>query len=146
MSASVIAVTNQKGGVGKTTTAINLAYCLSKSGKRVLLVDFDPQGNATSGLGVNKQTLEKTVLEVIRDGAGIGEAVIKTPHKNLYIVPATPHLANAEVELANADRRFSRLKLALSQADEYDFVVIDSPPSLSLLTVNGIAAGLRNTG
>jgi chromosome partitioning protein len=140
MSASVIAVTNQKGGVGKTTTAINLAYCLSKSGKRVLLVDFDPQGNATSGLGVNKQTLEKTVLEVIRDGAGIGEAVIKTPHKNLYIVPATPHLANAEVELANADRRFSRLKLALSQADEYDFVVIDSPPSLSLLTVNGLIA------
>jgi chromosome partitioning protein len=138
--AVTIAVTNQKGGVGKTTTAVNVAYCLAKTGKKVLLVDFDPQGNATSGLGVNKQALEKTVLEVIRDGAGLGEATLKTGHKNLFIVPATPHLANAEVELANADRRFSRLKLALQQAEDYDYVIIDSPPSLSLLTVNGLIA------
>jgi chromosome partitioning protein len=140
MSATVIAVTNQKGGVGKTTTAVNVAYCLAKSGKKVLLVDFDPQGNATSGLGIDKQKLSGTVLDVVQNDASIADVVTKTCHKNLSLVPATPHLANAEVELAKADRRFSRLKIALSQADSYDFVIIDSPPSLSLLTVNGLIA------
>ncbi len=138
--ATVIAVTNQKGGVGKTTTAVNVAYCLAKDGKKVLLVDFDPQGNATSGLGVDKQAIEKTVLDVVQHGEPIANVTVKTCHKNLMLVPATPHLANAEVELAKADKRFSRLKLALGQAEEYDFVIIDSPPSLSLLTVNGLIA------
>lgn len=138
---TVIAVTNQKGGVGKTTSAVNIAYCLAKSGKRVLLVDFDPQGNATSGLGVDKQQLKKTVLDVLQEGTPIEDVILKTGHKNLALVPATPQLANAEVELAKAERRFTRLKLALaSQDDNYDFVILDSPPSLSLLTVNGLIA------
>jgi chromosome partitioning protein len=137
----VIAVTNQKGGVGKTTTAVNVAHCLAKAGQRVLLVDFDPQGNATSGLGVNKSQLEKTVLDVVQNDTSIADVVLKTNHKNLSLVPATPQLANAEVELAKADRRFTRLKMALAtEADTYDFVIIDSPPSLSLLTVNGLIA------
>lgn len=137
----VITVTNQKGGVGKTTTAINIAHCFAKLGKRVLLVDFDPQGNATSGLGVNKQALDKTVVSVVSDGTAIADVVQKTNYKNLWLVPATPELANAEVELAKAERRFTRLKLALELvADDYDIVVIDSPPSLSLLTVNGLIA------
>lgn len=140
MSATVIAVTNQKGGVGKTTTAVNVAYCLAKSGSKVLLVDFDPQGNATSGLGVNKQDLDKTVLDVVQFGTPISQVEVKTCHKNLTVVPATPHLANAEVELAQAERRFSRLKIALSEAEDYDYIIIDSPPSLSLLTVNGLIA------
>lgn len=137
----VIAVTNQKGGVGKTTTAVNVAHGLAKAGHRVLLVDFDPQGNATSGLGVNKTQLTQTILDVIQGGQPIEDVVLKTNHKNLSLIPATPQLANAEVELAKAERRFTRLKQALAtQADNYDFVLIDSPPSLSLLTVNGLIA------
>ncbi len=138
--AVIITVTNQKGGVGKTTTAVNVAYCLARAGKKVLLVDFDPQGNATSGLGVDKQNLPGTVLDVVQNGVPIESVVIKTKHKNLYLVPATPHLANAEVELAKSERRFSRLKIALENTADYDFVIIDSPPSLSLLTVNGLIA------
>lgn len=138
---TVIAVTNQKGGVGKTTTAVNVAHSLSKEGKRVLLLDFDPQGNATSGLGFNKSQLERTVLDVIAEEADVRDVILKTSHKNLFILPAAPTLANAEVELASADRRFTRLKRAISDlSDEYDFVIIDSPPSLSLLTVNGLIA------
>lgn len=141
MAATVIAVTNQKGGVGKTTTAVNVAYCMAKAGKRVLLIDFDPQGNATSGLGVDKGSLRGTVLDVIQGTMNIGDTIIpKTGHKNLSLLPATPHLANAEVELAKAERRFSRLKLALTEVNEFEYVIIDSPPSLSLLTVNGLIA------
>jgi chromosome partitioning protein len=140
VATTVIAVTNQKGGVGKTTTTVNLAYCLAKSGKKVLLVDFDPQGNATSGLGVDKSKLEKTILDVIQNNAQLSDIVIKTAHKNLSLAPATPQLANAEVELARAEHRFTRLKNALNGYDEYDIVLIDSPPSLSLLTVNGLIA------
>ncbi len=136
----VIAVTNQKGGVGKTTSTVNLAYCLANEGKRVLLIDFDPQGNATSGLGIDKTTLEKTVLDVIQNNAPLSAVIIPTETKNLSLVPATPQLANAEVELAKADRRFTRLKQALEGHEDYDFVLIDSPPSLSLLTVNGLIA------
>lgn len=136
----VIAVTNQKGGVGKTTTTVNVAYCLAKAGKRVLLVDFDPQGNASSGLGIDKATLDKTVRDVIMNTAPLSAVIRPTDCKNLSIVPATPELANAEVELASADKRFSRLKMALQGAEEYDFILIDSPPSLSLLTVNGLIA------
>jgi len=136
----VIAVTNQKGGVGKTTSAVNIAFYLAKEGKRVLLIDFDPQGNATSGMGVDKTKLEYTVLDVIQNDMPLADVVLPTKHKNLSLVPATPHLANAEVELAQADKRFSRLKLALSNLKDYDYAIIDSPPSLSLLTVNGLIA------
>lgn len=136
----VIAVTNQKGGVGKTTTSINVAYCLAQAGKQVLLVDFDPQGNATSGLGIDKSQLETTILEVVHQGVPLSDAVITTRYKNLGLVPATPQLANAEVELAKAEHRFTRLRDALAGYDAYDYVVIDSPPSLSLLTVNGLIA------
>jgi len=135
----VIAVTNQKGGVGKTTTTVNLAYCLAKEGKKVLLVDFDPQGNATSGLGVDKESLQQTIRDVVTNEAPLSAVVQATDVKNLFLVPATPELANTEVELAAAEKRFSRLKLALTGAD-YDFILIDSPPSLSLLTVNGLIA------
>ncbi len=141
MSATVIAVTNQKGGVGKTTTAVNLAYYLAKAGKKVLVIDFDPQGNATSGMGVNKQNLERTIIDCIAGDLPLDQAALASRHKNLHIVPATPHLANAEVELARADRRFSRLKLAVERGTAgYDVVLIDCPPSLSLLTVNGLIA------
>lgn len=141
MSATVIAVTNQKGGVGKTTSAVNIAYFLAKAGKRTLLIDFDPQGNATSGLGIDKQNLEGTMTDVMLEQKTLQEVVVETKHKNLFVAPATPHLANTEVELAAANRRFSRLKNAIGTTnDTYDMVVIDSPPSLSLLTVNGLIA------
>lgn len=138
--ATVIAITNQKGGVGKTTSAINIAYFLARDGKKTLLVDLDPQGNATSGLGFDKQALEGTMTEVMLGSMSMQEVILTTKHKNLSLAPATPHLANTEVELAQADRRFSRLKLAIESLEEYDFVIIDSPPSLSLLTVNGLIA------
>lgn len=138
--AKVIAITNQKGGVGKTTSAVNLAYYFAKAGKKVLLVDLDPQGNATSGLGVDKQQLQHTMLEVMQGSVPIAQVVLPTDHKNLFLAPSTPHLANAEVELAQAEHRFIRLKQAVEVANDYDFILIDSPPSLSLLTVNGLIA------
>lgn len=138
--ATVISVTNQKGGVGKTTSAVNIAYYLAKKGKRTLLIDFDPQGNATSGLGVDKQQLTATMTDVILETTPLVDVILPTMHKNLFLAPATPHLANTEVELAQANRRFSRLKNAIENTKGYDFVIIDSPPSLSLLTVNGLIA------
>lgn len=137
---TVISVTNQKGGVGKTTSAVNIAYYLAKMGKKTLLVDFDPQGNASSGLGVDKQLLEGTMTDVIMETKQLVNIILPTDHKNLYLAPATSHLANTEVELANANRRFTRLKNAIDNTPNYDFVIIDSPPSLSLLTVNGLIA------
>ena len=137
---TVISVTNQKGGVGKTTSAVNIAYYLAKHGKKTLLVDFDPQGNATSGLGFDKQSLGGTMVDVIMETKPLIDVVLPTKHKNLYLAPTTPHLANTEVELAQANRRFSRLKNAIGMLQGYDFIIIDSPPSLSLLTVNGLIA------
>lgn len=138
---TVISVTNQKGGVGKTTTAVNLAYFLAKSGKSTLLVDFDPQGNASSGLGIDKQALQQTMSEVIMGRTTLDQVVVGTEYQNLWVAPTTPQLANTEVELAQAEQRFARLRLALeSLSIEYDFIIIDSPPSLSLLTVNGLIA------
>ncbi len=136
----IIAVTNQKGGVGKTTTSINVAYFLAKAGKKTLLVDFDPQGNATSGLGIDKQSLGATMSEVVMRQIDLANIVLPTEYKNLSIAPATSHLANTEVELAQAEGRFIRLREALRKATEYDYIIIDSPPSLSLLTVNGMVA------
>lgn len=139
--ATVISVTNQKGGVGKTTTAVNVAYFLAKSGKRTLLVDFDPQGNASSGLGIDKQLLQQTMADVVMETVTLDQIVIPTSHKNLWLATATPELANTEVQLAQADHRFSRLKRAIDGSKvSYDFIIIDSPPSLSLLTVNGLIA------
>ncbi len=136
----VIAVTNQKGGVGKTTSTVNIAYCLTREKKKVLLIDFDPQGNATSGLGVDKTNLHMTVADVINRDAPLSAAIVPTSVKGLSLVPAIPDLANTEVELAKADKRFSRLKMAIEGLDGYDYVLIDNPPSLSLLTVNGLIA------
>lgn len=138
--AIVISVTNQKGGVGKTTSAVNIAYYLAKQGKKTLIVDFDPQGNATSGLGIDKQKLEGTMADVILETKPMIDIILPTNHKNLYLAPTTPHLANTEVELAQANRRFTRLKNAIGTLNGYDFIIIDSPPSLSLLTVNGLIA------
>ena len=139
MSKAIIAITNQKGGVGKTTTAINLAFYLAKAGKKVLLVDGDPQGNTTSGLGVDKHKLETTLADVLSGQAAAAKVVQKTNIENLDLLPTLPHLADVEVQLAGAERRFSRLKLALEKLS-YDVVLIDCPPSLSLLTVNALIA------
>ncbi len=137
---TVISVTNQKGGVGKTTSAVNVAYYLAKSGKKTLLIDFDPQGNATSGLGIDKSTLDGTMTEVMMESKLLRDVIVRTEFKNLFLAPSTPHLANAEAELAQANRRFTRLRNAIDNTDTFDYVIIDSPPSLSLLTVNGLIA------
>lgn len=138
--ATVICVTNQKGGVGKTTTAVNIAYYLARSGRRTLLIDFDPQGNTSSGLGIDKQNLKGTMTEVVMETMSLKDIILPTAHDNLFVAPSTSHLANSEVELAQASRRFGRLKNAIDNTPGYDFILIDSPPSLSLLTVNGLIA------
>ncbi len=139
---TVISVTNQKGGVGKTTTAVSVAYYLAKAGHKTLLIDYDPQGNATSGLGVDKQKLEETgtMSDVMLETKQLQEVILETQHKNLSLAPATAQLANTEVELAKASRRFTRLKNAIVNTAGFDYVIIDNPPSLSLLTVNGLIA------
>ena len=141
--AKVICVTNQKGGVGKTTTAVNLGYYLAKDKYRTLIIDFDPQGNATSGLGLDKtkNQLGATMSEAIL-GIATPESVIhSTKYKNLDLAPATPELANTEVEITNQSKKFTRLRDVIrTVAGNYDYIIIDSPPSLSLLTVNGMIA------
>ena len=141
MSAKVICVTNQKGGVGKTTTAVNLCYYLAKDKFKTLLIDFDPQGNATSGLNIDKTTLKATMTDVLLGQAELPQVITSTKYKRYDIAPTTPELANAEVEITSQQKRFTRLRDAVHiVADNYDYVVIDLPPSLSLLTVNGMIA------
>lgn len=137
----IIAVVNQKGGVGKTTTAINLGAYLARAGNRVLLIDLDPQANATSGLGVDHKQLTKGVYEVLISPTTMSEVIVSTPIENLHLVPATLSLAGATVELVPLDRREFLLRDNLVDLEElYDYIIIDSPPSLGLLTINGLVA------
>jgi chromosome partitioning protein len=137
----ILAIANQKGGVGKTTTAVNLGAALAELGYRVLIVDLDPQGNATTGLGVNARNLDASVYDVILHDVAIEDCIEPTNLRNLFLVPATIDLAGAEIELVPAFSRELRLKRALEPVmDDFDFVLIDCPPSLGLLTVNALAA------
>jgi len=139
--AKVIAIANQKGGVGKTTTAVNLSSCLAFKGKKVLIIDIDPQGNTTSGLGIDKKSIEKSIYDVIINDLDINQATLETKLDNLKICPSTIQLAGAEVELVSVFSRETRLKNALADVrNEYDFILIDCPPSLGLLTVNSLTA------
>ena len=137
--ARIFCVANQKGGVGKTTTCVNLAAGLAQIGQRVLLIDLDPQGNATMGSGVDKRALELTVYDVLLENASIAEARQRSPKGGFDVIGANRELAGAEVELVDLERRQERLRGALGGIDaDYDFVLIDCPPSLSLLTLNGL--------
>lgn len=137
----IIAITNQKGGVGKTTTSINLASCLAEAGKKVLLVDIDPQGNSTSGVGVNKNEVEKNIYDMIIGQCTGGECRIKTEIDNLDLLPSNVNLSGAEIDLIGIDEREYVLKKNIDEIkSEYDFILIDCPPSLSMLTVNAMTA------
>jgi len=137
----IIAVANQKGGVGKTTTAVNLSACLAEQGMRVLLVDIDPQGNATSGLGIDRKSVKASVYDVLLDDMSPLEAMVKSRVERLHVVPATIDLAGAEIELVPRISRENRLKRALHPVkDQFDFILMDCPPSLGLLTINALTA------
>ncbi|MBI3315923.1 MAG: ParA family protein [Candidatus Omnitrophica bacterium] len=137
--AKIIAICNQKGGVGKTSTAVSLSSCLSLEGKKCLLVDLDPQGNATSGLGVNKRNVEKSVYHALLEQNPISELILSTCVKNLYLIPSNDALSGTEVELVGELGREARLRKALQSLDpSFDFVIIDCPPSFGLLTINAL--------
>lgn len=137
----VLAIVNQKGGVGKTTTTVNLATALAAVNKKVLIVDFDPQGNASTGLGIENNNREVTSYEVVLNDVPINSAIQKTSVPNLYIIPATIDLSGAEIEMVSLVRREFRLKDAIGESNkEFDYILIDCPPSLGLLTLNALAA------
>ncbi len=137
----IITIANQKGGVGKTTTAVNLAAAVGAKGKKVLLVDVDPQGNATSGLGIEKRSITVSVYDLLIGNAKTADVIVRSPYKNVDVLPSNISLAGAEIELVDLDNRETRLKYALSQVrDGYDFIFIDCPPSLGLITLNGLTA------
>jgi len=138
---TIISVVNQKGGVGKTTTAVNLGAYLAYFGKRVLLIDLDPQANATSGLGINHREIEKGIYNVLIGNSSIIDVILKTKQNNYFVIPATISLSGASVELVDLDNREFRLDTALKEVkDKFDYIIIDGPPSLGLLTVNGLTA------
>lgn len=139
--ATVVAIANQKGGVGKSTTAINLGAGLAFQGERVLIIDLDPQGNTSSGLGIDRGLIEMSTYDILVDEAPVSEVLEPTSVRGLHVVPATIELAGAEIELVSMFSRELRLRKALDDvAEEYNFVLIDCPPSLGLLTINGLAA------
>ena len=139
--AKIFCVANQKGGVGKTTTTVNLAAGLAKVGQRVLMVDLDPQGNATMGSGVDKRRMALSVYDVLLESASVNEAAVFSDKCGYHVLGANRELAGAEVELVEVERREKRLKTALAEvADQFDFILIDCPPSLSMLTLNGLCA------
>jgi chromosome partitioning protein len=139
--AKIFCIANQKGGVGKTTTTVNLSAGLAKVGQRVLLVDLDPQGNATMGSGIDKRSLELSVYDVLLESASIKEAAVRAEKCGYDVLSANRELAGAEVELVDLEHRDQRLKTALAAVDaDYDFVLIDCPPSLSMLTLNGLCS------
>ena len=138
----IISICNQKGGTGKTTTSVNLASCLASMGKRILLIDSDPQGNATSGVGVNKNTIDKSVYDVLLNRQQITNILIATNVHNLSLAPCNINLTGAEIELVGALSRETRLKRALEFVkNDFDFIFIDTPPSLGLITLNAFVAG-----
>ncbi|MWC29090.1 ParA family protein [Paenibacillus sp. MMS18-CY102] len=139
--AKIIAITNQKGGVGKTTTSVNLGACLASLGKRVLLVDIDPQGNTTSGIGINKADVENCIYDILINDVHPRDAIAPTNIPGLNVIPATIQLAGAEIEMVSTISREVRLKKALHQVkQDYDYILIDCPPSLGLLTINSLTA------
>jgi chromosome partitioning protein len=139
--AKIFCIANQKGGVGKTTTTVNLAAGLAKVGQRVLMIDLDPQGNATMGSGVDKRQLELTIYDVLLESASVAEARVRSDKCGFDVLGANRELAGAEVELVEVERRDQRLKTALAAvAGDYDFILIDCPPSLSMLTLNGLCS------